>query len=282
MLRTVALALTTILPFGLVACSGNEPAPAAGRPAASASDHASPGRGAAAEDVLRDPHARLLQVTVVLRHGRTLVTAAWQAGSRRVIVSSDDRFATVTYRRWTTTRARAVFGGRVDPEPGVLGGLVTQPVATVGSTGEAMVGGGDGATLLPFEAAARRDGTRWRRYAVPRVAGELAYVDGAVVLPDGRLLALLDHWSGDRGPRASAPHHGLWISHGDDWGSYSPYRPRFVPGLRAARPRGASSLVELGGTSGRSGVVWVRTSREQLYVSRDGRTFEEEPTRPMM
>ena len=108
----------------------------------------------------------------------------------------------------------------------------------------------------------------------PRVDGELAYVEGADVLPDGRLLALLDHWSGDRGRHLSAPHHGLWISAGDDWGSYAPYRPRFVPKVQSA-------LVDLGGTSGRSGVVWVRTSDVQLYVSRDGRTFEEEPTRPM-
>lgn len=284
------IAATIALLLLLTACSGDDsPAdPAGSAPVTSASPYVSPPASPPAspsvepslQDVVTDPDAQLIAASAVLRHGRVLVTAAWRTGSRRAIVRSDDRFATVTYRRWTMAHARAAFDVPVDPEPGVLPGLLARSVATVGGTGEAMVGGGDGATLLPFEAAARLEGTRWLRYDVPRVSGELAYVEGAVVLPDGRLLALLDHWSGDRGRHLSTPHHGLWVSDGGDWGSYAPYRPRFVP-ARSAIGKSAFPMADLGGTSGPSGVVFVR-SGDSFYVSRDGRVFRQAPTRPMV
>ncbi|MEP9364827.1 hypothetical protein ABLE68_17820 [Nocardioides sp. CN2-186] len=276
-MKTAAVVVLLVL---LTGCSGDESPPEPTAPVTSTTASPAGSPAASPKQVMRDPHARLIATSAALRHGRVQVTAAWQAGSRRTIVSSDDRMATVTYRRWTAARARAAFSVPVDPEPGVLAGLIAQPVATVGGTGEALVGGGDGATLLPFEAAARLDGTRWRRFAVPRVSGEVAYVDGAVVLPDGRLLVLLDHWSGDRGQHLSTPHHGLWISAGDDWGSYAPYRPLFAPS-RAEIGERALPMTELGGTSGRSGVVWVR-SGDAFYVSRDGRVFRQEPTRPLL
>ena len=60
--------------------------------------------------------------------------------------------------------------------------------------------GGDGATLLPFELVLRSDdlGETWRSFELPEFDGERAYVAGSVVTSDGRLLSLLNNFSGDR------------------------------------------------------------------------------------
>jgi hypothetical protein len=162
--------------------------------------------------------------------------------------------------------------------------LLTSEVLSLADGTRAQQGGHDGATLDPFERVARStDDGPWELFDVPHTGGQQAYTGGQVVLPDGRLLVLLDQWSGDRRDRASRVWHGLWTSRGDDWSSYRPWRPRFSPALPAgALPWGP--LTALGASAdpgpGSGGVVWVTTSN-RLYVSVDGaRSFRELPARP--
>ena len=148
----------------------------------------------------------------------------------------------------------------------------------------AQQGGGDGATLDPFQRLARSvSGRPWRVFNVPERQGQRAYTSGQVVLPDGRLLALLNDWSGDRIGRPSPLWHGLWLSNGSDWASYEPWQPTFTPAL-AATAQTRDPVEQIGAVLAprqtRPGVVWVATATE-LYISDDGaRTFREFPARP--
>jgi hypothetical protein len=105
---------------------------------------------------------------------------------------------------------------------------------------------------------------------VPKTRGDQAYDEGDLVLPDGRFLVLLDAWSSDRGRHAGPEYHGLWISNGDDWAHYAPYRPTFTRVLVASdavvgiwTQPGASRQAPLG-------LVVAATRRNLLYVSTDG------------
>ena len=144
-----------------------------------------------------------------------------------------------------------------------------------------VAGGGDGATLFPFARIARSTdgGSTFAAVDVPATQGARAFGSGFVVLADGRLLALLDHWSDDRDGRPSDRWHGLYASTGGDWSAYAPVRPDFTPAPSPA-PRGFSPLVSLEADPARGGVVWTRTWEGRLYVSTDGaRTFKEAATR---
>ncbi|MGZ4448351.1 MAG: sialidase family protein [Nocardioides sp.] len=156
-----------------------------------------------------------------------------------------------------------------------LPGLLRWRAASLAPGVVAVLGGADGATLFPFQRAARsRDGGRtFTAVEVPREGGVQSYAGGFLVLPDGRLLALLDHWSDDVGGHASPRHHGLYVSRGDDWSAYAPFAARFAPPLVPA-PRGYSSLDSLTGSRRNGGVVVVGTWDRRTYVSTDGaRTF---------
>jgi hypothetical protein len=153
--------------------------------------------------------------------------------------------------------------------------LMPMPLVSLASGVDAVAGGGDGATLFPFEQVARL----WSpddvsAYRVEKVDGARGFASGAVVLSDGRILTLLADWSDDRG-RPSARHHGLWVSDGDDWASYAPVEPVFSPPL-PARTSGTPPLRALAASVDPDPVIWVQTSDDRVYVSTDGAaTFTE-------
>lgn len=76
-----------------------------------------------------------------------------------------------------------------------------------------VVDGSDGATLFPFDAVRTLDDAdSWS--VVEQPPGDRAYLGGAAVLPDGRLLLDVDDLSDDRPA-------GLYASAGGDWSWYS-------------------------------------------------------------
>ncbi|WP_162599958.1 hypothetical protein [Nocardioides solisilvae] len=158
--------------------------------------------------------------------------------------------------------------------------LMIQPVVSLRPGVQALVGGGDGATLFPFDQVARLEDRRDPVVAEFGGGGELAaYTTGQVVLSDGRFLALLDAWSDDRAGRPSARHHGLWLS-AADWGAYQPHEPVFTPPLPAATD-GYSPFQQLAASAEPDPVIWVRTRDDQVYVSTDdAATFTLLPVRP--
>lgn len=262
--RLIALVAALLL---LTSCTGNSAAPVPSAERASAT----PWRA-----IVDDPDAVLLGVRVAGSPGDRSVTSAWKLDRRRMILHSDDGFESAHAVRWTPrTAEKWLPSGTRWQRPGLVGldGLQTWAAPEIGREGVAVLGGGDGATLFPFEKVARFDGRRWTAYDVETVTGQQAYTNGGVVLPDGRLLLLLDHWSGDRPRMPVAVWHGLWISTGDDWTQYRPWRPRFRPVL--TQPEWGSPLVSLGGSAGPHGVLWVRTWDDRAYASEDGKTFEE-------
>lgn len=286
----IALAAALLLTTGTSGCGADDPGPGSAATSTSASaSSAAPAARPTLRRVVRDPRATLSTVSVRPAAGGYRVRAWWvlmhRGRSLGAIVSSDDgmataAFARATYAAWAAHEPRPT---PPSPAPG-LGGLLPTDVVSLRPGTRAQQGGHDGATLDPFERVVRSvDGGPWRRYDVPRTDEQQAYTSGQVVLPDGRLLVLLDHWSGDRPRHASPVWHGLWVSDGDDWSSYAPWHPVIAPTPAAGRqPWGP--LTGLGAApapprSGR-GVVWV-TTVDRLYVSTDGaRTFRETPARP--
>jgi hypothetical protein len=284
---TAALVAVLALVLGTVGCSSDD----GGIPAASTSSTAAtaPADRPTLPEIVADPHATLSAVSVRSGADGLTVRAWWvltrHGRTRGAIVSGEERMASPSYAPGTL-RAWAAREPRVSepvPAPG-MGDLLAQDVLSLRDGTRAQQGGHDGATLDPFERLVRSvSGGPWQRFDVPHTDGQQAYTSGQVVLPDGRLLALLDAWSGDRRGRANPVWHGLWISAGDDWSSYRPWRPRFTPALPAGeRPWGP--LNALGAAvdprPGSDPVVWV-TTRDRLYVSTDGaRTFREIAARP--
>jgi hypothetical protein len=216
------------------------------------------------------------------------VTTGWACLRRgchldRAIAVSDDGFRTARHVRWDRPHAERLLPAQQPTYPSRttgLSGLLPWTAASLDPGVVGVVGGGDGATLFPFMRAARSTdgGSTFTTVDVPETAGERAFGSGFVVLADGRLLALLDHWSDDAG-RPSHRWHGLYASSGDDWSAYTPVRPDFTPEPSPA-PRGFSPLVSLEADPAPGGVIWTRTWDGRLYVSTDGaRTFQEAATR---
>jgi hypothetical protein len=148
---------------------------------------------------------------------------------------------------------QALWTDEPEPENPFGEGVLVQPVASLDSNVDALVGGGDGATILPFEWVARNGVAE--RVEEPR----RAQISGAVVLADGRLLAALND--------------GLWISDGDDWTRYAPYRATFEPPLATAKQMPA--FVDLTASVDPDPVIWAEDWRQRVYVSTDGRSFTE-------
>lgn len=259
--------------------SASPPASSSAPPSASPSD-------SVAEDLMVGPDSFLKDVWVE-RQGRGFLVRAWWGPPRaghQVVLTSSDGFRNVDREKWRLGGVREWFpvpkpGNRPDlPE---LAGLIQVPVASTRDDVLGVVAGGDGATLLPFQALARSDdgGQTWRRYDVPLFEGARGYVTGgAAVLPDGTLLALVDTFSDDRPSRPSQRHHGLWRST-QGWSSLSPARPAFDPPLTPTED-GWSPIVSLGASTPGGGVVWVTTWDKRLYVSTDGAlTFREIPAK---
>ena len=240
------------------------------------------------EEVVSDPRSVLLDAVVTPRAGGLRVVAWWGCvdrgcRGRRAIATSDDGFATAAYEPWSVRTWMAYADRSIPRVPAVpaLAGLLQQPVTSM-ATGSAegvqvVVAGGDGATLMPFQVAARSSdhGASWEAYDVD-LGDEVGYQSGAVGLPDGRLLVLLDHFGDETLARPAERWHGLWASDGTDWSTYAPYRPAFDPPLATA-PGGWSPVVAL---EAHQDVAWVRTWDSRLYVSTDGATtFQQVPAR---
>lgn len=277
--RLLAVAATSVVLSGCSAHASPDAPPS--------TPDRSPSRAATSAPSLRaivhDPRATLSDV--VVRPGPDGYTvAAWWTTNRHghvydAIVVSDDGFASAHYARgglraWHRYQRPVVKA--TGPDLAVFKDLLTAPVISLAPRTRAYVGGGDGATLLPFQVVARsRAGGAWQGFTVPQTHGDRAYTDGQVVLPDGRFLVLLDAWSSDRGSHHGPEQHGLWASDGDDWSSYQPYRPDFSPPLPDP-----GDITYLGGTPGASrqaphGIVFLTVDARRLYVSVDGgRTFD--------
>lgn len=201
-------------------------------------------------------------------------TLALENKAYGAIVTSDDRFENAHYERggWAIWAKHQPLTKQVSaPAIEAFKGLLASEVTSLDPDTQAFVAGGDGATLLPFDSVARStDGGDWEAYVVPKNHGDQAYDEGDLVLPDGRLLVLLDAWSSDRGwTRPGPEYHGLWISAGDDWASYTPFRPTFSPALRASD---AVNNIEAQPSASRQapqGLVVATTRGNTLYVSTD-------------
>ncbi|MDN4175498.1 hypothetical protein QWY28_21220 [Nocardioides sp. SOB77] len=277
------LLLAALVPTVLLAGCGGTPAPSAGPPASSsASSSGSPvaspvaAPAAAVPEVDRGraiaeaPTSVLRSATVRRTRAGLVVTAWWGCPDAQscsladqAVAGSGDDFETATYEQVTRRRAAERLGGPLRGPVAVPGldGLLTQEADSLLPGTRAVLGGGDGATLLPFQQVARRvAGGAWQVFEAPLVDGERGYVTSAVVLSDGRLLVLLPAWSGDRAGRPSTVHHGLWVSDGDDWSSYRPWSgdPGGVQDLRADPREG--------------GVLWMVAADDvaPLLVSTDG------------
>ena len=240
------------------------------------------------EEYVADPAAILSGARVRRTETGFLVVAAWivERGERRakqILATSGDGFRTATYERYTQDAWYAQIPFEEHPEPGPdPQGLLDSPVTSLLPDTLGYVLGGDGATLLPFDRTARStdQGLTWTTFDVPQVDGEQAYVTGTVVLADGRLLVCLNNWSGDRPNRPSRVHHGLWISDGDDWASFTPYEPPFSPPIQDAVQEWPAHQGLEATTSPSGAVIWTSSPEGMLYVSTDdGATFTEIPVR---
>jgi hypothetical protein len=233
--------------------------------------------------IVHDPRS-LLYAAAVHPGPEGFTLSAWWTLRRgnevySAIVTSDDRFESAHYENgsWAAWARHEPLAKRV-PGPGVAAfkGLLASPVTSLDPGTRAFVAGGDGATLVPFQAVARSTGGGpWQGYVVPETRGDRAYDEGDLVLPDGRFLVLLGAWSSDRSRTRPGPeYHGLWISSGDDWVHYAPYRPSFMPVITASHP--VVGIWAQPGVSRQApvGLVVATTADNQLYVSTDGaRTF---------
>ena len=115
-------------------------------------------------------------------------------------------------------------------------GYLAQPVVSLRPGVEALIGGREGTTELPFQIVSRND-RRPERVREP----VQAQAQGAVVLADGRLLALLSRRPGE---------HSLWVSDGDDWTMYRP----------VATPDGVDGVLQaLGASAEPDPVIWLET-----------------------
>ena len=144
---------------------------------------------------------------------------------------------------------KALWTAEGQPDNPFGEGYLAQRVVSLRPGVEALIGGADGATELPFQLVSRNGG-RPERVREP----DRTQTAGAVVLADGRLLALL----------TDKPNvHSLWISDGDDWTTYRP-----VP-----TPDGVEGVLQaLGASAEPDPVIWLETQGGRVFVSTDDAT----------
>lgn len=153
--------------------------------------------------------------------------------------------------------------------PSALEGLLLDPVESLDPGTLAVIGGGDGATLFPLDRFERSldGGDTWSSQDFAAFDGARAYVNGGVVLGDGRLLAVLGNFSDDRPNRPADRVHGLYVSNGQDWTDLAPLRATFDPPLPDTGV--ASAIESVSGSVAPDPVVWVETFEGPIYVSTD-------------
>lgn len=258
-------------------------------PSATGNRPSTPRRGKhLSPDRIVGPYAASVLVDAALvRHGHTYdVVTSWSStrprhqGERALLVTTRSGSRAL---RWTQARAIRLLRSFPDRDPTADSALSPLLVATATSLApgtRAVVAGGDGATLLPFEQVARDTGSGWQTFDVPRLHGdETAYVSGQVVLPDGRLVVALAAWSGDRAARRSRPpqwsdaHHGLWVTHGEDWSRWVPFTPTLARGSSFdLEPGTGSAYSSLGASTRGDAAVWF-VAQDMVFASPDGRVF---------
>lgn len=271
MKRIATLVVISML-FLIAGCAGSSPRSVAPQPAEAS---ATPSR-VTPEEIVLDPRSRLLDA-VVRPTGDGFDVAAWwgcvEQGcqGRRAIATSSDGFATAAYEKWNRRSWEKHSPGPPRWTVPAFESLAQETVRSMEDSAEGVqvvIAGGDGATLRPFQRVGRSSdhGETWEVYDVAPIDGEMAYHYGAVGLPDGRLIVLLDHFSDDGHNAPAKRPHGLWISDGLDWATYAPHAATFAPTL-TPNPSGWSDLVDLDVADG---LISVRTWDSKLYVSTDG------------
>jgi hypothetical protein len=81
----------------------------------------------------------------------------------------------------------------------------------------AVVQGGDGATLFPFDTVHRSTdgGATWQMF--DESPDDMAFLGWTLITPEGSLLVHIEGWSDEQRGRPSARPIGLYQSNGDDW-----------------------------------------------------------------
>ena len=187
------------------------------------------------------------------------------------------RGAGVRWRAWTR-RQLVVAGTR--PRTVMTTGSApvgTSPVAISSSSApstnrDRMVPGSTRPVLRSQAASTCASTTTGRvRHGQPMVAGRgrtRRWTSGtccqarprpSLVTGDGRLVAILEHFSDDRPNRPSARRHGLWTSVGSDWSSYLPLRAPMSPPPEPAAD-GWSTFVSIEASADPNPVIWMTTS----------------------
>lgn len=243
------------------------------------------GSASAASSAADLPGSRLQDAYVTRADDDSLQVDTWwqvtqgnaQGTGQGDILSSDDGFASRDVTAWTQAAAEKAFPpptSDAPDSPAEFEELLASPGDSALPGSQVLLGSKPGPARLEFAAVAVTDdsGASWEVAQVPAIQGQTPSASAAVLLPDGRVLMLLNDWSGDRPGRPAAINHGLWISAEGDRSSYLPYRPAFSPGLEQAES-GDAGIDTLRADD--TGVVWV-TSGDRLFVSTDGAvTFTE-------
>jgi hypothetical protein len=290
------LAACSSAPTGSPTTAPSTPPPATAISGSPVADEA-PSRPArwSRERVVQSRSSYLLVSRVERTSDGLRVMTAWSCGDprcgrQRAIAVGTDGFRTARYLRWTRQSYDELFGpARLPPDGLEDDGRMAQPVVSLAVEADrhqVATLGSDGATLYPFEAVARSAdaGRTWTTREVER--GEaMPYVSGNIVLPDGRMLALIGNWSSDRRRGPGPEHHGLWVSTDPDLTRYTPYEPSLDPQPAPPDPElvpplaGPSPFVAMDASAQHGGIIWLQSWDARLWVSEDGNGFREIPAR---
>jgi hypothetical protein len=145
------------------------------------------------------------------------------------------------------------------------GTAIAAIVPTASDSVHAVLQGGDGATLFPWDRILRStDGEAWTSYPGPSVAK--AYVDSPVVLPDGRLLIDVEAWSDQAAGKPAPRPVGLYAA--NTWSSPAPVSMGAPFGVSPGRS--VIAVFDVAVTAG-SVTVYARTpDQAQVFASSDG------------
>lgn len=243
-------------------------------------------------DVVANPNARLVAARVRPLGDGFRVAAWWRCLApscprpHDVLAVSDDGFESVEFMRDPFRRLDEVMAPALESTQGHVPALKGMQQWRLPSLARdrhqlAVLGGGDGATLFPFEQVARSTdgGDSWTVFPVTRPNAVMPYAAGGVLLSDSRLVTLVSHWSDDDVNRPSDRPRGLMVSAGDDWSRFTPLETRFTPALTSPEPPW-SPIESIDAMPGEHPAIWVTTSDNRLYVSvDDARTFQAIPAR---